>query len=189
MGIQETASKKRRRKNQIRDVVLHTVAAAGLIGVALVAPNAIQYMDSLNLPLSGRQDDLIKRATKRMVKNGLLEWKLGKLRLTARGQEAYVLMKHAHLKEKKRKWDGRWRLFIFDVPEKRRPIRTRVREILRLLGCVRVQDSVWAYPYDCEDLIVLLKADLKIGRALLYAIVDSLENDIVLRTHFKLPLG
>jgi hypothetical protein len=36
---------------------------------------------------------------------------------------------------------------------------------------------VWLYPYDCEDVIVLLKADLKIGKDVLYMIVDELEFD------------
>jgi hypothetical protein len=56
------------------------------------------------------------------------------------------------------------------------------------IGFVRMQDSVWLYPYDCEDLIVLLKADFKIGKDVLYMIVDSIEADTTWRKHFKLPL-
>ena len=55
------------------------------------------------------------------------------------------------------------------------------------IGFVRLQDSVWIFPYDCEDFIMLLKADLKIGKDALYAIVEKLENDKALREHFHLP--
>ncbi len=57
---------------------------------------------------------------------------------------------------------------------------------MRELGFARLQDSVWVYPYDCEDLMALLKADLKIGMAVLYMIVEHIENDKHLRAHFSL---
>ena len=40
------------------------------------------------------------------------------------------------------------------------------------------------YPYDCEDLITLLKADFRVGDAMLYMIVDTIERDGALRKHF-----
>lgn len=54
------------------------------------------------------------------------------------------------------------------------------------IGFIRLQDSVWIYPYDCEDLLTLLKADLKVGKDLLYMIVDSLEGDAKIRLFFGL---
>jgi hypothetical protein len=54
-------------------------------------------------------------------------------------------------------------------------------------GFVRLQDSVWVYPYDCEDIITLLKAEYRIGDDMRYMIVDSIERDSALRRHFKLP--
>ena len=49
-----------------------------------------------------------------------------------------------------------------------------------------LQDSVWLYPYDCEDLVTLLKADLKIGNAILYIIAEKIENDSHLKAHYHL---
>ena len=63
-----------------------------------------------------------------------------------------------------------------------------MRRTLTAVGFVRLQDSVWLYPYDCEDLIVLLKADFKIGKDLLYLIVDSLENDTAFRKFFGIHM-
>ena len=57
------------------------------------------------------------------------------------------------------------------------------------IGFVRLQDSVWVYPYDCEDLIVLLKADFKIGKDVLYMIVDEMEGDTHLRKEFGLRIS
>jgi len=87
---------------------------------------------------------------------------------------------------KRRRWDGRWRVLIFDIPEERKLLREKVRHTLVSIGFERLQDSVWIYPYDCEDLIALIKVDFQIGREVLYLIVDSLENDGHLRKLFGL---
>ena len=75
-------------------------------------------------------------------------------------------------------------MLIFDIPEKRKSLREKVRTTLVSLGFKRLQDSVWVYPDDCEDLITLLKADFRVGKDLLYLIVDTIENDRVLREYF-----
>jgi len=50
----------------------------------------------------------------------------------------------------------------------------------------RLQDSVWVFPYDCEDFMALPKADLRVGRNVLYVIVEKIENDKHLNEHFGL---
>ena len=72
------------------------------------------------------------------------------------------------------------------MPEKRKGLRDKIRLTLNSIGFVKLQDSVWVYPYPCEDLIVLLKADFKIGKDLLYIIADSVENDSELQKLFNL---
>lgn len=79
-------------------------------------------------------------------------------------------------------------MVVFDVPERQSRVRARLRAVMREIGFVRLQDSVWVYPYDCEDFITLLKAELKMGKNVLYAIVDTIEQDKNLRQQFDLPL-
>ncbi len=57
---------------------------------------------------------------------------------------------------------------------------------MRELGFVRLQDSVWVFPYSCEEFLALLKAELKIGTSVLYMVVEEIENDKHLREHFNL---
>ncbi|HEY5551230.1 MAG TPA: hypothetical protein VIK52_05040 [Opitutaceae bacterium] len=45
-----------------------------------------------------------------------------------------------------RKWDGRWRLVLFDIPENQRTVRTRLSRGLRQLGFGYLQNSVWVSP-------------------------------------------
>jgi phenylacetic acid degradation operon negative regulatory protein len=45
-----------------------------------------------------------------------------------------------------RQWDGRWRLILFDVPEARHSLRTRLRRYLQKRGFGYLQNSVWITP-------------------------------------------
>ncbi|MBI2030584.1 CRISPR-associated endonuclease Cas2 [Candidatus Kaiserbacteria bacterium] len=109
------------------------------------------------------------------------------MRLTSRGEVVFrTLTAHDHTRHKPIRWDGKWRVLIFDIPEYRKGLREKMRRTLTSIGFVRLQDSVWAYPYDCEDLVALLKADFKIGKDVLYLIVEEMEGDRHLRRHFNL---
>jgi DNA-binding transcriptional regulator PaaX len=46
----------------------------------------------------------------------------------------------------KRRWDGHWRLVVFDVPESRRAMRDKLRSYLHLRGFGYLQNSVWITP-------------------------------------------
>lgn len=171
----------------MQGIVLNTVAAAGLISVGLLAPNALKALKQLGLMPTPRQQDSIRAARNKLVQRGLLVWEGQKLRLTEKGEKH---LRSWELKEYKiptpKRWDKRWRVLIFDIPERRKGLRDKVRRTLIATGFIRLQDSVWIYPYPCEDLITLLKADFKIGKDMLYMIVDTLEYDAPVRSRFKL---
>lgn len=186
MGKMEEESKRRAKKNELQKIILQTVKVAGLVSIALVAPNVIGAMVKLGLIQSPRQGEVIGRASDRLVRKGLMEWRDGKLRLTSKGErELLELELRAHTK-RVRRWDKKWRVLIFDIPERRKGLRQKVRNTLQDIGFVRLQDSVWVYPYDCEDLMTLLKAGFRVGDDMLYMIVDSIERDSKLKDHFKL---
>ena len=186
----ETASRKRKKRQNIQHAVLAAVAITGLLALTAVAPSTLQLLRYLpkekwNLAYRART------AAGRMVVKGYAIWieKDGKkfLRLTEVGRKALAFEQaKVALKNQKKKWDGRWRMVVFDIPERRRRVRIRLRAFMSEIGFVRLQDSVWVYPYDCEDYVALLKAELKIGKDVLYAIADTIEHDKRIRLHFKL---
>ncbi|OGG49465.1 hypothetical protein A2763_04035 [Candidatus Kaiserbacteria bacterium RIFCSPHIGHO2_01_FULL_54_36] len=186
MGKQERESRKRTKRNHLRKIILETVKTAGVISLALVAPNVVGAMTKLGMLPSPRQNDVVNRSSRRLVKSGLMEWKDSKLRLTAKGERTLrALALREFSSTKPIRWDKKWRVLIFDIPERRKGLRLKLRSTLRTIGFIRLQDSVWVYPYDCEDLIALLKADFHIGDDVLYMIVDSIERDTELRRHFE----
>ncbi|MDO8492291.1 MAG: hypothetical protein Q7S34_01460 [bacterium] len=187
MGKLEQETNKRSRKKNLQKFILSTVKMAGVLSIGLVAPNVLKAMASAGILSFRRENELIKRSRERLIKGGLLVYKNKLLHLTPKGESTLRRFELREFKLKKpRHWDGKWRVLIFDIPEKRRRLRDRIRETLVMIGFVRLQDSVWAYPYDCEDAITLLKADFGIGKSILYMIVEMLEGDSFLKKHFDL---
>ena len=180
--------RKRKRNQNLQRVILGVVATAGFLTVAAVAPNALQAIGMLSGGKNARQKEIINNSRKRLVRLGLLEYtKEGFLKLTQKGEEKlHQLDLNEYKTETPKKWDKRWRIIIFDVKEERKHLRDKIRRTLVSIGFVRLQDSVWVYPYDCEDLITLLKTDFKIGKEVLYIIADTIENDSSLKKQFGL---
>ncbi len=83
-------------------------------------------------------------------------------------------------------WDGKWRMVIFDIKEKKRGKRNLLRKELKAQGFERLQQSVWIYPYECYEYIALLKTSFSSNAEILYAVVEKLENDSWLRKKFDL---
>ncbi len=111
-------------------------------------------------------------------------------RLTALGRRHIARISLGDLQiHKPLRWDGRWRIVIFDVEEKKQNDRAKIRRLLQRLGFLLLQRSVWVYPYDCEEIIALIKTDMRTGRNVLYIIADAIEYDRPLREHFGLALN
>lgn len=118
----------------------------------------------------------LAQALKRLREGGLIELVSDETlawRLTDKGREKAVL---ASFLQDDEKWDGKWRLIIFDVPEKRRSARDVLRRKLKDWGFVHFQQSVWGTKKNCakalrdfiksvgiEDWVMVVESD-NIGR-------------------------
>ncbi len=64
------------------------------------------------------------------------------------------------------KWDGRWRLVMFDIPESKRDVRDKLRRSLSKLGMGILQASVWISPNDIRKDITETVERLNLGTTL-----------------------
>ncbi|MDO8569944.1 MAG: hypothetical protein Q7R89_04205 [bacterium] len=187
MGKLEEKSREKSKRKNLQYAILQTVAAVGVLSISLVAPNVIKALSKLGIIPNNRQREYITSSASKLVKRGLLSYNGKKYCLTPDGEKLLRRWQFADFKlHKPKKWDKKWRVVIFDIPEKKKRVRNQITMLFRQAGLLRLQDSVWVYPYDCEDIITLLKIDFGIGKYLLYLIVDELENDKHLREDFNL---
>jgi len=104
-----------------------------------------------------------------------------KFKVTLKGRvKLFKYLRH------KRKWDGKWRIVIFDIPERKKKMRDFFREKLEELGYRKLQESVWICPYNIadktEEVIELCAAQPYIH----YLLVEELDNKEILKKLFKL---
>jgi len=194
MGQLEKKTRRIVQRTKIQDAIVLALYGTAAVALMLAAPNAVQILKGIdpNMEKKRHPNRRLSQAMSRLVSRGLVERKEnGRSELTEKGKRYAALMdKKGRLQfAKERKWDGRWRIVIFDIWERRREARDRLRTRLQTIGFVKIQNSVWAYPYECEELIAFAKTELKLGRSLLYLIAEGIEGDGELRKRFGLPLG
>ncbi|MEK7077750.1 MAG: CRISPR-associated endonuclease Cas2 [Patescibacteria group bacterium] len=72
--------------------------------------------------------------------------------LTDKGKKRIIAFNINNIEIKKPKvWDRKWRMVIFDIPEKKRRARDVLRETLKRMGFYEFQKSVFVHPYPCQD--------------------------------------
>lgn len=183
-----------RNKMALQRNILRFLYAGGVLTTALIAPKLLQLVGPVDRSQPRRKAlyARLAQARYRLKQRGLVkEEKRANgvyLVLTSRGEKSVEkILAHEYRIPEPVRWDGRWRVLIFDVKEKRRRIRFTLRQLLSGAGFIRLQDSVWIHPYACDEFVALVRAHLSSGVGELRSLVaDALESDRPLREHFGL---
>lgn len=85
-----------------------------------------------------------------------------------------------------RHWNGKWHLVLFDIPIDKRKRRDIFRLHLKKLGFVLYQDSVWVYPYPCEEFVRQVSDFYHISHCVSFAIAEKLTGEKHLINLFNL---
>jgi len=175
----------------IEKILLYTIAGVGIIAAVAIAPGVGPALRVFGFGKRTYSNRYVGRAITRLSDKGYItfeEKRRGKfIRLTPAGKKQLENYKRKEVAiPKPQKWDKKWRIVIFDIPESRRAIRNKLRSTLLSWGFIRLQNSIWVYPYECEELITMLKADLRVGKDILYVVAEKVEYDKNLKGRFSL---
>src|SRR3990167_3768172 len=149
------------RRGEIIKGILLAVGAVGLITVSVALPGLPAAFAPFfkNKRYTKQQ---VKRSLRKLEKNKLISVKYKddkiELRITKGGREKVLLYNLETLRiPSPKKWDGKFRIVIFDIPQQFKKNSSYFSKKLKDLGFYKLQKSVWAYPYPCEDEIDFLK--------------------------------
>ena len=107
--------------------------------------------------------------------------------LTAKGRSMAEWAKIATLKmPTPHRWDGMWRIVIFDVPNKKSKNRSAFTQHIKNMGFHLMQKSVWAYPYACHEEIMILRKFYEIEKHVMYLETKTVEDEPVWKAKFDL---
>ncbi len=173
-------------------LALGTVACGGA-----VVPGILKAMQAFGLfeRETGFGKKQIRNALNQLRKEKLAE--IGRdsdgeisVKLTTKGKRRVLRFSIEAVQIKKSaRWDGKWRILIFDIPTKPK-IYNLTREALRRkikdLGFYQMQKSVWAYPYDFEDEILFIAEVFEVQKHIEILTVEKLLHDASLKNKFNL---
>ena len=182
----------RKPKSEIAKDILGSLIIGGMIAVAATSPffiiNLIKGLKGLKkYPNKKVYDNFYK-----LRKQGLVDFYKKNnqiyISLTEKGKKKAGWMQIDALKIKKpKKWDGKWRILLFDIMETKKFHREALRGKLIELGFRLLQKSAWIIPYECKDEIGLLKSFFGLSdKEVKLAVVSNIEGEKELKEKFKL---
>jgi len=91
--------------------------------------------------------------------------------------------------KKPEKWDKKWRIILFDIPDKKGKERNALRQHLKKIGFYKYQESVFVHPFDCKDEMDYLIEFYNLRKFVRFVVADQLDNELELKVHFGLPIN
>ena len=88
--------------------------------------------------------------------------------------------------KKPKRWDGYWRIVIFDIPEKRKQGREALRSKLKQLGFYQLQKSCFIHPFDCKSEIDFISEIFEVGPFVNFIVAREIEGGAQLQRIFGL---
>jgi len=83
-----------------------------------------------------------------------------------------------------KKWDGWWRIVMFDIPQTKKRARDAISFKIKKLGLYPIQKSVFVSPYPCKDEIDFIGEIFGVRKNIIYVRAKEIEGAPKLRSHF-----
>ena len=91
------------------------------------------------------------------------------------------------IKIKKTKcWDNRWRVVMFDVPERLKKVRDSLRMHFTEIGMMELQKSVFVSPYPCDEEVEFILEFYNARKHVRFILAERIDNELHLKKKFGL---
>lgn len=166
--------------------IIIAIGVLGVVSAVMVAPGlakAIPLLRKINIAR-------INQELKRLHKRGLVEIikrknDVTEVKLTKEGKRKLTRYQIDLLEiEKPQKWDGKWRVIIFDIPIRKNFARELLRRKMKHLGFYKLQASVFVHPYPCYEIVKFLRDYFGVPSEVEYLEVEKLESQNKLIGYF-----
>lgn len=181
------------RARSVIEATLAFAAIGGFLTCAAAAPGLVAGIGRVRRSRRNMTQDeyhQIWQSFHRLKKRGDLEFVKEKdgvhvYRFSKKGKEKIKKLVMRELKiARPRKWDKKWRLVLFDIPESHKNARIAFGRRLRELGFYQCQKSAWMYPFPCLEEVEFFKNEYGIKPFVKLFLVDEMSDGKVLY-HFR----
>lgn len=115
-----------------------------------------------------------KKGIYNLKQQGYIKIKNNSFKFTRKGKKWYQRNIYKQTPFRESKWDGKWRVVFFDIPEEMHRQRDIFRYRLKKLGFYQLQKSILAIPFKCENDIAEICSRLKINHYVDILVADSI---------------
>ncbi len=170
------------------EIVLALAAAAGVVAVAFMAPNALKLFK--HVPALRRSLRQSNNPSRRIAQTFYYLKRHGYIKLIPKGTDMLVELTEAGKKRilkfnndhviipKSKVWDGKWWYVLADIPTKDfRAQADSLRRKIKSLGLFPLQRTVWVYPFDPTEQIAFVAGRLQIDRFVTVLRADKIDED------------
>ncbi|TSC94399.1 MAG: PaaX family transcrtiptional regulator [Parcubacteria group bacterium Licking1014_1] len=102
--------------------------------------------------------------------------------LTNKGRLRALNISFRNFNNRKEKWDGKWRMVAFDIPDECKRGRNALRYRLKIAGFYELQESLFLYPYDCEKEVKDFIELFKLEKYVRFALLNFIDNEKEIKT-------
>ena len=160
--------------------VLSIIGISGLVISSVIFPGLPYALTKIIKPWKNACKGNLGQIIKRLEKQDLISIEGGnnqtKILITEKGNQRLLQYDYENLSFKSKKLDGKWRVVVFDIPENRKRNRDAFSRKLTQLGFIRLQDSVFATPYNCKNEVDFLCHYLLISDFVTLLVVDKIDR-------------
>lgn len=178
--------------SKVVDEVIRHLAGASALTVSLALPGMAVALDGPLKKLFGTLDERekareLRRIVYKMKETGLLvgDYEHG-LQLTDKARKRLERINIQDLRAPHvGRWDGRWRIIMYDLPAEHSKGRHELVACLRCYGCFQLQKSAWITPFPCRPDIEAISSYYGVDRFVTYFEAVNLDNEKALLGRFR----
>ena len=171
---------KRIKRGETYQLILKILGVVGVASIAVLAPNALQAISMLQGGGKRRSLYYLTSVLGRMESRGFVaihkEGENGVVSITEKGKRELDRYRFHEKSLEKKRWDKKWRIVIYDIPEDKRGVRDLFRRRLKEWGFKKWQQSTWITKKDVTE--KLRKLVKKLGITNWVAIIESADPAI-----------
>ncbi|MFA5997051.1 MAG: hypothetical protein WC791_01025 [Candidatus Paceibacterota bacterium] len=177
-------------RGELAKEILTGIANGGLLLACLAMPGLTKLVPIFS-PKNTRERYRINRTLGTLQKKKLVNIysKNGNdiIEITKAGKKKVLEYNLDEMKLKRpAKWDGWWRIVMFDIPESKRRGRDAVSRKIKQFGMYPIQKSVFVSPYICKNEIDFIGEFFDVREHIIYIKAKEIEGVKKLKEHFNL---
>ncbi len=175
------------RLSKITKDILRLASTGALLYVVYGSPSSARKMNNIIAKqLSSKVRHYYKQRIHLLEQRGLIYLGGEKIVLTAAGKKLLQIVQNEEIQIERKKWDRTWRLVSYDIPNSHKQKRDAFRRRIEKLGFEQIQKSLFAFPYECKEVIAVLAQQYKVAPYVIYMQTQHLPMEQRLRKYFDL---